>query len=96
MDDREHEVSRTGSLHPTVDWLKAHGQRVAGPFGSMAATPAVFWTPADEPSAAPRMAVPGDTLAYGDGEVRVMLPPTKARVARLFDVPEHFLEEPRP
>jgi hypothetical protein len=70
----EHEVPRGTSLHPTVDWLTAHGQRVAGPFGAMGATPAVFWTPVIDPNAAPRMALPGDTLRdTGAGTVWIVV-----------------------
>lgn len=63
-----HEVPRGVSLRPTVEWLEAHGQRVAGPFGAMAATPAVFWTPVGNPDDSPRMAVPGDVLEYAPSE----------------------------
>lgn len=66
-----HTISRTGSIRVTVEWLQQHGQRVGGPFGSMGAEPAVFWTPANAPNAAPRMAIPGDTLITNGTEVWV-------------------------
>jgi len=66
-----HAIPRGTSLHPTAAWLREHGQRVAGPFGAMGSEPALFWTPVDDPNAAARMGVPGDTLVYGDGAVRV-------------------------